>query len=153
MAVVRLIEKPGEQSLKCNSLTGKRNILSIYNFPCFLKHPAVYVTVKCVRTIFYLQHLYLSKDPVAVPGRMSCYALNVMHHITDQICMTLSQETFASVLFYSLGSWQEFLTLWSLKPVLLFILSQNMDECFRYRTLIVVEKECSMSNWCSMVGG
>lgn len=117
MAFVCLIEKPGEQSLSYYILTGKRNILSLYKFPCFLKHLEVYVPVKCVKTVFYLQQLYISKDPVVIPGRMSCYVLSVMHHITDEICMALSQGKFASFLFYSLGSWQEFFTLWSLKPV------------------------------------
>jgi len=55
--VASLSKKLGEQSLSYYILTGKRNILSLYNFPCVLKHPAVYVPVTCVRTVFYLLHL------------------------------------------------------------------------------------------------
>lgn len=79
----------------------KKHLQSL-QFPSFLKRPKVYVPAKCVKNLFYLLHLHISRDPAGMLGGMSCYALNVIQPITEEIGIALSQGSFASILFSSL---------------------------------------------------
>lgn len=97
----------------------KKHLQSL-QFPSFPKHPKVYVPVKCVKNLFYLLRLHISRDPAgdAWWDVMLCTKCDTAYYRRNWHCTFSGELCFYSVLFTLIL--KRILHSLKLKPVLLF---------------------------------